>query len=112
MAIKREDYMKFLKRYKDEHCKAISKMKKAELKIEAEKRGFLQERFGITPEVKTKKKEEKKAPVASPSVAKLSRKEIFAEIRKLEGNEGEMNAKEAKAVANKRKKLFALLKQA
>ena len=114
MAIKREDYMKFLKKYKDKNCPAISKMKKAELKIEAEKRGFLQERFGITPAPATpapKKKTERKVAVASAVPAKMTRKEIFQKIRELEKVDMvNMTKSEATEVANKRKKLFQMLK--
>ena len=114
MAIKREDYMKFLKKYKDKNCPAISKMKKAELKIEAEKRGFLQERFGITPAPATpapKKKTERKVAVASAVPAKMTRKEIFQKISELEKVDMvNMTKSEARKVAQKKKKLFEMLK--
>ena len=104
MAIKREDYMKFLKKYKDKNCPAISKMKKAELKIEAEKRGFLQERFGITPAPAPKKKTEKTA-------TSMTRKEIFQKIRELDKVDMvKINESEARKVAQKKKKLFEMLK--
>lgn len=113
----------WMKKYKAEHCKAISTMKKDELYEEAKKHGFLHEKFGIkkktktTPEAKTdissafpKTKTQK---VKDPVSVRATKKEIFQKIRELEKKDMvKMTATEARVVSKQRKKLFEDLKKA
>ncbi len=105
----KQELMDWLKKYKAEHCKAISKMKKDELYAEAKKHGYLHQKYGI------KKKTENKSTPAKKKTKKtaisMTRKEIFQKIRELNKVDMvKMTKSEATKVANKRKKLFEMLK--
>ena len=83
--IKRDDYMKFLKKLKKEECPPISQLNKAELKKLAVSKGFLQNRFGIESKRKpavNKVKVEPKAKVA-PKEPVIDKKALFKELREL-----------------------------
>jgi adenosine deaminase len=75
--IKKEEYMRFLKKYQKVHCQPISLLKKSELKKLAEKHGFnnpetkQETKNSLTdffPEGKAKQKKPKKPTVVPPSL--------------------------------------------
>ena len=70
--IKKEEYMRFLKKYQKVHCEPISLLKKNDLKKLAEKHGFNnpETKNSLTdlfPEGKAKQEKPKKAKVVPPS---------------------------------------------
>jgi TFIIF-interacting CTD phosphatase-like protein len=76
--IKKEEYMRFLKKYQKVHCQAISLLNKSDLKKLAEKHGFnnpetkqdetkQDETKNSLTEGKTKQEKPKKAKVVPPS---------------------------------------------
>lgn len=112
----KQELMDWMRKYKKEHCKAISKMKKDELYAEAKRHGYLHQKYGIE-----KKTENKSTTATAPppvkkktentAIQNMTRKEIFQKIRELDKIDMvKMTASEATKVANKRKKLFEMLK--
>ena len=109
----KQELMDWMRKYKAQHCKAISKMKKDELYAEAKKHGYLHHKYGIE-----KKTENKSTPAPTPAKKKtektaifMTRKEIFQKIRELDKVDMvKINESEARKVAQKRKKLFEMLK--
>ena len=96
--IKRQEYLDYMKSYKKTHCKPISKMSKAELKVEAERNGFLQHKFKIKPKItsevtKTVKvkpkitsevtKTVKEEPIKQKKTSREEKKELFKKFREL-----------------------------
>ena len=112
---KKTELMEYMRSYKKKHCRAISKMNKAELQELALASGFLQARHGVknakvsrqqaTTETKAKTKKE-----PTPEELKEERKKIMAEISKNSAG-ADMSDREASAMLAKRKKLFTRLSE-
>ena len=111
------ELMAYMRTYKKEHCKAISKMKKEELEKLAISHGFLHARHGIerktpttTATTTTPTTEAKRAP---PTHAELKeeKKKLFEQINKNSASDADMSQKEATAMLAKRKKLFARISE-
>ena len=133
------ELMTFMKKYKKENCKAISKLSKDELYKEAVSNGFLHEKHGIKKKTKTPapaspaspaapaataapapvapastrapKASGPKAPALKPKASGMTRKEIFQKIKDLDKKDMvNMTSAEAKAISKERLKLFEMLK--
>jgi len=112
---KKTELMEYMRSYKKKHCRAISKMNKAELQELALASGFLQARHGVKQAKVSRQKsttetkaEAKREP--TPEELKEERKKIMSEINK-NAVGADMSDREARAMVANRKKLFARLSE-
>jgi len=88
MATKKE-LMDWMRKYKAEHCKAISKMNKDELFTEAKNHGFLHEKAGIkkrqNKKTEQKTEQEVKQPASIRNAFPKKKREIKQEAKKPTG---------------------------
>ena len=111
------ELMAYMRTYKKEHCKAISRMKKEELEKLAISHGFLHSRHGIEKKTPTRTAttgtpttESKRTP---PTHAELKeeKKKIYEEINKNTACGADVSQKEANAMLANRKKLFSRISE-
>ncbi len=102
--------MEYMRSYKKKHCRAISKMNKAELQTLAIDSGFLQARHGVkAKETKQQAPAQTKAKTKKEPTheeLKEEKKKIMSEINK-NAVGADMSDREARAMLANRKKLFS-----